>query len=127
MLIAEASRAAAKANDRPLHDHLANLLRDVLLYDLTPHSDLADPLDAEIALLALHPARHPQMSATLSSAAKHAAAVITVKPNVEMVIEKLNSVPTAHSVDAISSTYAHDYEQVQKANEMYRLLVYLCS
>src|SRR5207245_8143012 len=72
-------------------------------------------------------ARRPQMSATLSSATQHAAAIITVKPSVEMVTEKLNSVPTARSVDAISSAYARNYEQVQKANEMYRLLVYLCS
>jgi two-component system NtrC family sensor kinase len=42
VLIAEASRQAAQVKDRQLQDHLNNLLRDILLYDLTPHSELAD-------------------------------------------------------------------------------------
>ena len=50
VLIAEASRWPA-AGKTPIQDHLANLLRDVLLYDLTPHSDLTGELNADMARL----------------------------------------------------------------------------
>src|SRR5580658_672474 len=49
--IAEASAIAAKTGGRQVHDRLGDLLRDVLIYDLTPHSDLTGALHAEIALL----------------------------------------------------------------------------
>src|SRR5258706_4988323 len=74
VLIAEASRAAVEANDSRLQDHLTNVLRDILLYDLTPHSHLAGLLNAEIALLSQDEARHPRFPATLRSVMVHAAA-----------------------------------------------------
>jgi len=46
VLTAEASGSAA--GKTIIQDHLANLLRDVLIYDLTPHSDLTGELNSEI-------------------------------------------------------------------------------
>jgi hypothetical protein len=59
VLMAETSLAAAK--DPRLEDRLAILLRDILLYDLTPHSDLTGALNAEVALLSGDPARRPRL------------------------------------------------------------------
>jgi hypothetical protein len=47
VLIAEASLRAANGKDRQLQDDLNHLLQDILLYDLTPHSDLAQSLRAD--------------------------------------------------------------------------------
>jgi len=103
------------------------LLRDILLFDLTPHSDLADTLDIEIEVLSKDAARRPELAATLNSAMAHAGIIVTIKPQVETLTESLNSLPTAHGIDAISTAYMRDYEQAQKISETYRLFLYLYS
>ena len=127
VLIAEASRQAVQVKDRQLQDHLANLLRDILIYDLTPHSDLAESLNADIALLAADAARYPQLQDTLSNAAAHARIITSVKPQVESVTERVNSLETERTVDTISSVYFRDYEETQRLKNIYRLFLYLCS
>jgi signal transduction histidine kinase len=125
VLIAEASRAAADAKEVKLQSDLANLLRDVLLFDLTPHSDLAGPLNKEIAILSADAGQHPELE--LSSVAAHAATITSIKPEVEAVIDELNLLPTGRGVDAISSAYARDYERAQKVSEVYRFFLFLSS
>ncbi|MGA2738768.1 MAG: DAHL domain-containing protein [Bryobacteraceae bacterium] len=125
--IAEASRAAVKAKDAEADDHLDKLLRDILLYDLTPHSDLGVPLNAEIAMLSVDAARNKNLNLTFSTAKAHATTIASFKPRVEAVIEELNALPTARGIDAISSAYIRNYEHAQKVNEIYRLLIYLCA
>jgi signal transduction histidine kinase/CheY-like chemotaxis protein len=127
VLIAETSLAAAEAKDTRLQDRLTNLLRDILLFDLTPHSDQAGALKAAVALLQIEAAQRPQLTASLSGVSAHATAIIDVKPRMEAVIEGINSLPTARSIDAISGAYLRDYEQALKTNEIYRLFLFLCS
>jgi signal transduction histidine kinase/CheY-like chemotaxis protein len=124
-LIAEASHVAANTNAAHLPDHLANMLRDILLYDHTRHSDLTDALNAEIAVLSKDSDERPQLKDILGSVRAHAATIISVKPQVETVIEELNSL--ASSPDAIAIAYMRDYDQSLKINEVYRLALYLCS
>src|SRR5580704_1735601 len=126
-LISEASRTAAAAKDAPLQNRLSNLLRDILLYDLTPHSDLAAQVNAEIGLLAMDAARHPLLIGTLNSATAHAVTITSIKPQIEAVTEELNALPIAHSIDAISLAYVRDYESAQKTSDVYRFFLYLCS
>jgi signal transduction histidine kinase/DNA-binding response OmpR family regulator len=123
LLITETSRDAAK--DTELQDHLASLLRDILLYDLTPHSTLAGPLNSEIARLSSDAVRRPRLEGILSSVRAHAALITNVKPQVEAVTEELNALPT--SPDAIAIAYLRDYDQALKMNEIYRFFLYLCS
>jgi signal transduction histidine kinase/CheY-like chemotaxis protein len=127
VLIAEASLRAANGKDRRLQDDLTQLLRDILLYDLTPHSDLAESLRGEITLLSEDAAQRPALQETLASAVAHATTINTVKPQVEAVTEELNSLATGHSIDAISNAYRRDYEQAQRVENTYRLCLYLCS
>jgi signal transduction histidine kinase/DNA-binding response OmpR family regulator len=124
-LIAEASHAVAETNDTRLQDRLANLLRDILLYDRTPHSELAGALSVEIALLSRGSAQTSRLQPILDSVRAHAATIIAVKPQVEEVTEELNSL--ASSPDAIAIAYMRDYDQTLKINEVYRLALYLCS
>src|ERR1700733_6595825 len=126
-LVAEASGIAAEIEDPKLQLHLTNLLRDILLYDLMPHSDLLEKVQTEIAVLSADALRLPRYGDILNNAAAHATAITTVKPQVEAVVEQLNSLPTAHSIDGISATYIRDYEHEQKVSEIYRFFLYLCS
>jgi signal transduction histidine kinase/CheY-like chemotaxis protein len=125
-LIAEVSRTGA-AKDAQLQDRLSNLLRDILLYDLTPHSDLAGQVKAELVQLGGEATRHPELKDTLSTTAAHATTILDVKPQVETLTEELNALPTAHSIDAISLAYVRDYESAQKSSDIYRFFLYLCS
>jgi signal transduction histidine kinase/CheY-like chemotaxis protein/HPt (histidine-containing phosphotransfer) domain-containing protein len=125
--IADASQWAAKANVRQAQDHLSNLLRDILLYDLTLHSELAGPLHAEIAVLSGDAAGNAQLRASFSGVIAHAATITNFKPRVEAVTEQLYALPTGRAVDAISTVYVRDYEQAQRVNDSYRLLIYLCA
>jgi hypothetical protein len=123
-LIAEASRNSTAAKDPQLQAHLSNLLRDILLYALTPHSDLAGEVNTEIALLATDATRHPELVDILNNTAAHAATIISVKPQVEAITEELNALPAAESIDAISLTYVRDYESAQKTSDNYRLFLF---
>jgi signal transduction histidine kinase/CheY-like chemotaxis protein len=125
-LIAEAGRTAATRNPK-LQDHLTNLLRDILLYDLTPHSNLAGQVNGEIAALSGDADGDPALREILDSATAHAATITRVKPQVEAVTEELNSLPTAQSIDAISTSYIRDYEGAQKVSDVYRFFLYLGS
>jgi len=125
VLIAEASAAATSAKDTSFEAHLTNLLRDILLYDLTRHSQLTKPLNAEIALLAGDTARHPRLRAILASVRAHATTITSVKPRVEAVNDELTSFSI--SPDAIAIAYMRDHEQAVKVNNVYRLFLYLCS
>jgi signal transduction histidine kinase/DNA-binding response OmpR family regulator len=124
LLIADASRSAA--GDRSVQDRLANLLRDVLLYDLTPHSDLTGVLNADMALLWDKGAR-TELNETLGGVRAHAAIIRDFKPKVESLTEQLASLPTARGISAISSVYIADHNRSLKTGEMYRLLLYFAS
>lgn len=125
VLIGEASQTAS--GKTLIQDHLANLLRDVLLYDVTPHSDLTGELNADIALLLEDAARRPELDATLSSVRTHAVAIRDSKLMVESLTEQLAALPTTHSITAISSAYIADRNELLKSNEIYRLFLYLAS
>jgi signal transduction histidine kinase len=84
-------------------------------------------LEAEIAILSADAAQRPKLNTTLSSTIAHATTIAKVKPQVEGVTEELNSLPTARSIDAITSVYIRDYEQSQRIKDVYRLFLYLCS
>jgi len=125
VLIGEASRAAS--GKTLIQDHLANLLRDILLYDLTPHSDLTGQLNADIAFLLEDAARRPELDATLSSVRAHAVTIRDFKLMVESLTEQLAALPTTRSVTAISSAYIADRDELLRTNEIYRLFLYLAS
>ena len=125
VLIREASGAAA--GKQAIQNHLASLLRDILLYDLTPHSELTGALDSEIGLLARDSIRSPELHSTLASVQAHATVIRDFKPKVEAVTERLTALPTAQGVSAISAAYLSDYNQAQKSHEIYRLFLYLAS
>jgi len=101
VLMAEATRAAAEAKDTQFQVHLTNLFRDILLSDLTSHSDLVGVLNAEITLIASDATRRPALGAILGNVRAHAMTITLVKPQVEATSEELNSFPTGRSFDAI--------------------------
>jgi signal transduction histidine kinase/DNA-binding response OmpR family regulator len=125
VLIAEASRDAAGAT--LFQRHLANLLRDVLLYDLTPHSDLASVLSEELDVLANDAAGRPNLEATLASVRAHAATIRDFKPKVESVTEQLTELPTARGIRDISAAYLADHDRALTTSDIYRVFLYFAA
>jgi len=127
VIIAEMSLTAIKNNDLSLRDHLANVLRDGLLYNDTPGSDLANKLNAEIVQLSDDVQLHPQLSSELNSAIAHATTILSVKPKVDSVIGSVNSLPIASSAENILSAYIGNYEDAQRISNTYRFFLFLFS
>jgi signal transduction histidine kinase/DNA-binding response OmpR family regulator/HPt (histidine-containing phosphotransfer) domain-containing protein len=125
VLVAEASQAAS--GNKLIREDLANLLRDVLLYDLTPHSDLTARLNADIALLGEDASGRPELDETLGTVRAHAAAIRDFKPKVESLTEQLAALPTTRSMSAVSAAYIADRNQLLKTHQVYRLFLYLAS
>ncbi len=124
VLIAEACDKAKKENDHRLADQLNLLLRDVLLYELTPHSELGNALGEEIASLSVI---NGSLKPTLESIAAHATTIMCYKPQVEASIEQLHGLAIGHSIDAISRAYFSLYETTQTNKDVFRFVLYLCS
>jgi PAS domain S-box-containing protein len=126
ILIAEADRAS-KRHDSYLHGLLSNLLRDILLYNLTPGSDLAGTLNGEIAQILGDAALHPLLRPELDSIIAHATTITELKPKVDSAIMDVNSLPLAKSIDQINNFYFDLYENGQRVGRIYRFFLYLCS
>ena len=124
VLIAEASEKAQKEHNHALADQLDLLLRDVLIYELTPHSDLANAIALQSA--SLRAFRLP-MTPILDSVAAHAATITHYKPRVETGIEQLHSLAIAGSIDNVSRAYFSLYETTQLNKDVFRFVLYLCS
>jgi len=112
VVVGELSRKAEQDKDSHVREHLANLLRDILLYDLMPHSDLARKLSDEISHVSSDAGKHWQLNKEFTSAMAHATRIMSTKPKVEDTIGALNALPTANATDQIYvgsvQTGAHD-------------------
>jgi len=127
VVVGELSRKAEQDKDSHVREHLANLLRDILLYDLMPHSDLARKLSDEISHVSSDAGKHWQLNKEFTSAMAHATRIMSTKPKVEDTIGALNALPTANATDQIFSAYIRDYEKAQRIANIYRLFLYLGS
>jgi signal transduction histidine kinase/DNA-binding response OmpR family regulator len=126
VLVAETSRSAAGVGDTILVDRLSNLLRDVLLYDLIPHSD-RKALDAEMAQLSLVASRQPRLGRSLAGIVAHASTISRIKPQVDSVTEDLVSLPVGSGLNGIRTAYLRSYNRTLEVENIYRIILYVCS
>jgi signal transduction histidine kinase/AmiR/NasT family two-component response regulator len=127
VLMAENLTRAEKLKDYRLQRDLSNLLRDMLMYDLMFHSDLAGRLNAEVAGLRADVVRHPELQDGINSASAHTIKILVIKPSVEEITEQLTALPIAGATEDIFTLYMREYEDVQQAANIYRFFLYLCS
>src|SRR6266481_1767768 len=127
VLIAENLSQAEKTKDYRLQRDISSLLRDMLMYDMLPHSDLAGQLSAEVASLRADAVHHPELQDGISSAIEHTTKIIATKPRVEEITEQLTSLPIAGATEDIFTLYMREYDDVQQTANIYRFFLYLCS
>src|SRR6267154_1583876 len=127
VLIAENLSQAEKTKDYRLQRDISSLLRDMLMYDMLPHSDLAGQLSAEVTSLRADAVHHPELQDGISSAIEHTTKIIATKPRVEEITEQLTSLPFAGAPEDIFTLYMREYDDVQQTANIYRFFLYLCS
>src|ERR1700744_751003 len=85
--------------DVQLQDNLSDLLRDVLLYDITPTTNLGAQLEHEITRIAADEKRHPELHAKLNSAVSHAEKIVSIEPRLEGLIRAIDDLPTTSRIN----------------------------
>jgi signal transduction histidine kinase/ActR/RegA family two-component response regulator len=127
VLMAENLIQAEKLKDYRLQRDISDLLRDMLMYDLMFHSDLAGRLNAEVAGLRADVVRHPELQDGINSVSAHTIKILAIKPKVEEITEQVTALPIAGATEDIFTLYIREYEDVQQTANIYRFFLYLCS
>jgi signal transduction histidine kinase/DNA-binding response OmpR family regulator len=124
VLVDEASR---RTSDARLRGHLSDLLRDVLLYDITPYADLGGQLEKEMSDVAQDTKKYTFLSGELNSATAHAIKIVGGTPRVDGIIAAIADLPTGNCIEETLAVYLRGYQKVQKIGNIYRAFLYLSS
>jgi signal transduction histidine kinase/CheY-like chemotaxis protein len=114
-------------SDDNVRADLSDLLRDVLLYDVTPNAGLGEKLEQEIHKIDRDARHNPNQSGRLQSAVSHAVKIVDVEPRLEGIIHAIDELPTASRTDETQEIYLHSYARAQRIGNIYRIILYLCS
>jgi signal transduction histidine kinase/CheY-like chemotaxis protein len=145
----ELSQKAAAQGDRALADQVDDLLRDLLLYNLTASEELAPKIraaadrlgsktadggrrteDSDSSVLRLRVSSSPGDAtdrAQLDNVLAHARTIVAHKPQVDALTRGLISLPTAQQAERLIRAYNSHYALALHAANVYRLYLYLFS
>ncbi|MCZ6678143.1 MAG: ATP-binding protein [Candidatus Poribacteria bacterium] len=124
-----AAQAASSSSDRELADHLENLLREVLIYNLTSRQALASQIQTRVEMVLGHRARYsPSVDgADLDIVIAHVKTILKNKPQVDAVTTEILAVPMPQANDELYAAYNRRYEQALRTVNRYRLYLSLFS
>jgi signal transduction histidine kinase/CheY-like chemotaxis protein len=97
---------------------LTRLLRDILIYNLSPGDEGARQIGQLIAVVR-------GRAADLDVVATHAQIVLTEKSHLDSIVQALLAVPTAQRGDDLYGAYIASYQQAQQRANVYRLALYV--
>ncbi|MBD2041836.1 PAS domain S-box protein [Microcoleus sp. FACHB-672] len=128
ILATELAQQASTVDDE-LAIRLNDLLRDVLIYNLTASEELAPKITLQINELLNNQERYALTvkAADLELAIIHVNIILKNKPAVDKLLEDLVSLPTTQRGDELYRTYTLQYENALKAVGFYRVLLYVFS
>ena len=101
------------------------LLRDILIYNLSPGNDRRDRAEASLRAVRENRGRIAAARVTLDVVIRHAQLVLTEKGELDGVIEALLAVPTASHADLLYESYTEYYRKTQQRADAYRLALYV--
>jgi len=122
--------AKSRATGKPgLADKLDYLLRDVLAYNLLSESEAPARISKQLDGFVTNqdPASANVETPALESILTHAKTITRLKPEIDMLVRDLTSVPTAEGTENIIRTYNLYYAQAQQLSNIYRSFLYLSS
>jgi signal transduction histidine kinase/CheY-like chemotaxis protein len=124
VLVDEITQGTSHAD---VQNDLTDLLRNVLLYEITLNADLGDKLKPKIEKIARDSQRHPELRKQLRSVADHAEKILETDPWLEEIIRAIDNLPTTKRTDEMREIYLRGYQRAQRIGNIYRIILYLCS
>jgi signal transduction histidine kinase/DNA-binding response OmpR family regulator len=101
------------------------LLRDLLIYNLSPGDDRRARVEASLRAISETRGRIAAAPSTVDVVIRHGQLVLTEKGELDTIIQALLAVPTAHQGDLLYQTYTGHYRQAQQRAYAYRLALYV--
>ncbi len=117
----------AKTTTSPAQkDRLNQLLRDVLLFNLTTNKTLATKLERDIPQIVAEAASTPEGTA-IKMALAHAQIILNKRGRVDNLVRSVNELPTAQRSENLALAYNLRYQAAIDTTNNYRLWFYLLS
>jgi PAS domain S-box-containing protein len=126
-LTTELAEKASQRGDKRLADQLENLLKDVLIYNLTPSEELAPQIQGQLGVLLTTRSQYSDKinGADIDRVILHGKTILTKKPKVDDLVQKIVSQPTSHRSEEVYKVYNQYYEKALKRVSLYRMLLSL--
>lgn len=102
---------------------LNNLLRDILLFNLSNNDDRVPQIQRQMQRLLSNSAQNPDAQSMFA----HARLILSSRPQMDSTIQQIIALPTRPQVDALMRTYERAYQRSQRAAGLYRSYAYLLS
>ena len=115
-----------QTTDSTLAARLNKLLQDVLLFNLTTSEELKPQIEGAIPQI-LAVSRSTTQHADVERAIAHARIILTRRPQVDRLVERILSLPTGDRGEDIAQAYYNAYQQALNTANLYRLVLYLLS
>ncbi len=119
------ARLPAEEPEEGLGEALNRLLRDILVYNMTSEAELGSALSASTRALQHDLARYaPEVQNDLATLLSHVELVLNNKKQVDMLVQKLVTMPIAQRMDGLLQLYTAEYNRMMKSASNYRLALY---
>jgi class 3 adenylate cyclase len=123
--IANAVRESDLVRDSWLTTRLNQLLRDILIYNLSPSKELLAQLHGQIQLIAHERDPSSDERNNLNIALVHARIILQHLPEVNRLLDEIVTFPTAQRSEMLSLAYETGHENAIITTNFYRLWLYL--
>jgi PAS domain S-box-containing protein len=124
-----AEKANSQIEDRKLGIQLEELLRNILVYNLTNSEELAPKIQGQMGVLLT--IRNQYSSSVngvdLDRVILHGKTILKNKPQVDSIVQELLALKTWRRTEDLYKSYNHSYERAIKIANIYRLFLSLFS
>ncbi|HEY9810953.1 MAG TPA: adenylate/guanylate cyclase domain-containing protein [Halomicronema sp.] len=129
VLATELAQEASNNGDDILAIRINDLLKDVLLYNLTSSEDIAPKIAEKLENFKANKNEYSLRvkDKDLDLMVAHVEVILKNKPEVDLLIQNLVSLPTAQKGEELYKTYNLEYEKALNSSGYYRLLFYMFS
>ncbi len=123
--IANAVSESDPVREAQLIDRLNQLLRDILIYNLSPSNELLAEIREQIQTISQQRDRLGNERNDLNIALVHSGIILQHLPEVNRLLNEIVSLPTAQRSELLSLAYDRGYEDAIVTTNFYRLWLYL--
>jgi class 3 adenylate cyclase len=123
--IANAVTESETLRDALLGNQLNQLLRDILIYNLSPSNDLLGEISQQIQRISQKEEKLGSDRSDLNIALVHSRIIVQHLPEVNRLLDEIISLPTTQQSEVLSLAYEQGYEDAIVTTNFYRLWLYL--